>query len=125
MSSLCLSFCRLLSHLPLRAHTHTHTRTHTHRLTPESHIPLDGTRESVSRMWFRLATLSPCTGPKLTTSTLPWSSTCVYLPFSICHCVLPCKSFYLYMFLYLCLVCVCVCVCENACPSPRQSRVEQ
>lgn len=100
-------------------HRHTHTRTHTR----EARIPLDGARERVSHMWFRLATLSPHTGPKLTTSTLSWSSTCVYLPFSLYCCMIACKSACLYM--SLCSVCLCICVWVCVCPSPRQSRVEQ
>ena len=123
MSSLCLSFCRLPSHSPLHTrtckhthsltptHTHTHTHSHTHKLPRLTYLWMEP--ERVSHMWFRLATLSPHRGPKLTTSTLPWSSTCVYVPFSVCHCVSACKS----ASLYLCLVCLflCVCVCLRAC----------
>lgn len=121
MSSLCLSFCRLPSLSPLLTRTFKHTHSLTHTLPRLTYLWMEPGR--VSHMWFRLATLSPHRGPKLTTSTLPWSSTCVYVPFSVCHCVSACKS----ACLYLCLVCLFLCAraCVHGCTSQPEAEYSE
>lgn len=76
-----------LSHLPL----------HTHKPPLNANVPLARVSEHVGYMWFWLATPSPHNGPILTTSSSPLWSTCIYGPFSECHCVFACKSACMYM----------------------------